>query len=280
MRLPAQPRHRARGARPAPPLPARAPARPGRAARAGLQAGPGLGYRLFYILYPIPYNHTGLYNPIYIYMLFMPPRAAPNPRPRAQTHTAARARAGCGRCAARAPDAAAAARAQDLTGGNVLLTSAPHSAHGFCAKVSDFGAARAWACSTHGGCLSATLTALDREGLPCDVGGARGPCRAVAAHGRLQQGGHRHVWHADAHAARGCAPALMQACPAPSHVQHSCQASALRCTPARTAARWARGACGGARARLPAALAACRCGAWPDWRACAGRSRRERPDER
>ena len=38
---------------------------------------------------------------------------------------------------------------QDLTGGNVLLTSSPTNAHGFCAKIADFGAARApssWPC--------------------------------------------------------------------------------------------------------------------------------------
>ena len=30
---------------------------------------------------------------------------------------------------------------QDLTGGNVLLTSSPTNAHGFCTKIADFGAA-------------------------------------------------------------------------------------------------------------------------------------------
>ena len=123
---------------------------------------------------------------------------------------------------------------QDLTGGNVLLTSSPNNAHGFCAKIADFGAA-----CLLSPCLSTpqiVLSALDMHirpshclrctleieesgtdsqrldilyvGLPrCGLHEVRMTCarRALAPDGELQQRGHKHVWHADPHATRGCA---------------------------------------------------------------------------
>jgi Protein tyrosine and serine/threonine kinase len=72
---------------------------------------------------------------------------------------------------------------QDLTGGNVMLTSCPTNPHGFCARVSDFGLSRSMDANmriqtnTYG-----TVTHMPPELLTTGmVSKVRRPCRGAPA---------------------------------------------------------------------------------------------------